>query len=116
MFITYRQRQGTAHPRIKYIGVDEYFWEEKHLFYACILYCNNAWELREAFRLRQLAALPGYGQSFIVELYICLASKQGGEKNPHNILQSHLLPDHFGFSVEHMTEVLFDFVSSKMFE
>ena len=25
MFITYRQRQGTAQPRIKYIGVDEYF-------------------------------------------------------------------------------------------
>ena len=67
------------------------FWEEKHLFYTCILYCNNAWELREAFRLRQLAAPPGYGESFIVELIICLASKQGGEKNPHNILQSHHL-------------------------
>ena len=70
----------------------------------------------EAFCLRQLAAPPGYGESFIVELIICQASKQSGEKNPHNILQSHHTPYHFGFSVEHMTEVLFDFVSSKMFE
>ena len=70
----------------------------------------------EAFCLGRLASPPGCGRGFIVELTICLASKLGGEKNQHNILQSHHIPDYFGFSIEHMTEVLFDFISSKMFE